>query len=318
MCSVFPTEATVQDLKESSCRIMTEQVEISSIDLRYQAHRMRNHGAEKKLLQSILGKGIQDPLQGIDTKDTRILLNGFKRYRCAEKLNIGMVPYCSLSNDEAHGILELLRTANAKSLTILEQARLIDDLQSVHGMCNTDIAGVLERSKAWVSVRTGMLGQMTPYVLEKIMSGSFPAYSWLYTLRQFMRINSTSKKEVEDFVRLVAGKGLSTRDIKTLAQGYFKGSENLREQISNGKLSWALGQIKQSHPTIPGCSELEQTMLQDLEVIQKYMCRIISRNQDERYQSPSFHAQSNLLTDGILKNIDSFSEAVKDCHDRSR
>lgn len=296
---------------------MTEQVEVSSIDLRYQAYRIRNHAAEKRLLQSIVEKGIHDPLQGIDTKDTRILLNGFKRYRCAKKLSIGTVPYCSLSNDEALGILELLRIANAKSLTILEQARLIDELRSVYGMCNTDIAGVLEKSKAWVSVRTGMLNQMTPYVLDKIMNGTFPAYSWLYTMRQFMRLNSTSKEEVETFVGSVAGKGLSTRDIETLAHGYFKGSQNLRQQIISGKISWALGQIKQSQSSAPDCSKLEQAMLRDLEIVQKYMCRIISKSQDDRYQSPSFYAQSNLLTGGILRNMELFSTAVKACHDQS-
>jgi len=297
---------------------MTEQVEVSSIDLRYQAYRIRNHSAEKRLLQSIVEKGIHDPLQGIDTKDTRILLNGFKRYRCAKKLRIGTVPYCSLSHDEALGILELLRIANAKSLTILEQARLIDELQSVYGMCNTDIAGVLEKSKAWVSVRTGMLNQMTPDILDKIMNGTFPAYSWLYTMRQFMRLNSISKEEVETFVRSVAGKGLSTRDIETLAHGYFKGSQNLRQQIISGKLSWALGQIKQSQSSVPDCSKLEQAMLRDLEIVQKYMCRIISKSQDERYQSHAFYAQSNLLTGGILRNMELFSTAVKACHDQSR
>ena len=40
--------------------------------------------------------------------------------------------------------------SNAQSLTILEQARLIDELQSVQGMCCSDIALLIERSRAWV------------------------------------------------------------------------------------------------------------------------------------------------------------------------
>src|SRR3990172_4182091 len=107
---------------------MMEQVEVSNLDLRYQGYRMRNRHAEKTLLMSILEHGIRDPLEGVDTKDGRILLNGFKQYRCARKLEIGMVPYFSLSGDEALGIVELLRIANSKSLTILEQAKWIDDL----------------------------------------------------------------------------------------------------------------------------------------------------------------------------------------------
>ena len=66
---------------------MTEQVELSSFDLRYECCRMKSTSAEKILLESVLTHGIRDPLQGVDTKDgIRILLNGFKRVRCAKKL----------------------------------------------------------------------------------------------------------------------------------------------------------------------------------------------------------------------------------------
>lgn len=297
---------------------MTQQVEISSLDLRYQGYRMQNRHAEKRLLLSVLENGIREPLQGVDTKGVRILLNGFKRYRCAQELGIDMVPYASLSDDEALGILELLRIANAKSLTILEQAKLIDELQTVHGLCNADIAGVLEKSKAWVSLRAGMIRQMPPYIIEKILGGDFPAYSYLYTLRKFMRMNAISKNDVEAFVRSVAGKGLSTRDIERLAHGYFMGSADLRQQISSGKVSWALDQLKQSSPITADCSSLEQSMLGDLQIVQKYMCRVISKSQDDSYRGNSFYAQANLLMGGILRNMAPFSKAVEDFYDRSR
>ena len=102
---------------------------------------------------SILEKGIRDPLQGIDTNQSRILLDGFKRYRCAKKLQIGIVPYCSLSSDEATGIIELIRMSNATSLSILEQAKLIDELKSVHHLSVSEIARLVDKSKGWVGKR---------------------------------------------------------------------------------------------------------------------------------------------------------------------
>ena len=62
---------------------MIEQVEISSLDLRFEGYRLKNKRAETALLVSILENGIKDPLQGVDSEESRILLNGFKRYRCA-------------------------------------------------------------------------------------------------------------------------------------------------------------------------------------------------------------------------------------------
>ena len=63
---------------------MAEQVEISSFDLRYEGFRMRSPGTEKAMLLSILQKGIVDPLHGIDENQSRILLDGFKRYRAEQ------------------------------------------------------------------------------------------------------------------------------------------------------------------------------------------------------------------------------------------
>jgi len=74
-------------------------VEISSFDLRYESCRMKNKAAERRLLFSILKHCIRNPLQGVDTKHGRILLNGFKRYRSTKKLGMGIVPYGSLGTD---------------------------------------------------------------------------------------------------------------------------------------------------------------------------------------------------------------------------
>jgi hypothetical protein len=297
---------------------MVEQVEISSLDKRYEGHRIRSAGDEKRLLLSISAYGIREPLQGVGSCGERILLDGFKRLRCAKKLHIGIVPYLSLAEDEAVGIIELIRISNAKSLSILEQARLIDELMNVHQMSNAEIAGLLERSKAWVSVRTGIISQMSQCVMGKIFSGQFPAYSFMYTLRQFMRINNVKRADVDAFVDAVAGRNLSTRDIDLLANAYFKGPEAFRDQIKNGNISWGLSQLKQSYRTEDDCTERERQMLTALEITGKYMQRLILRCNDSRLKSRSFYAQANLLSGGILRQLDSFTQAIRQFYDRSR
>ncbi len=70
--------------------------------------------------------------------------------------------YTSLGNDEVCGIIDLIRISNVKGLGILEQARLITELKQVHHMGNAEIALMLEKSKSWVSMRSGIVGDMTP------------------------------------------------------------------------------------------------------------------------------------------------------------
>jgi len=296
---------------------MIEQIETSSLDLRYEGYRLKSGRVEKALLSSIIEHGIRDPLQGVDLEDgIRILLNGFKRYRCAEKLNISVVPYRSFGSDEPLGIIKLIRISNSKTLNIMEQAKLIDELQNVHDMCNDDIAGLLEKSKSWVSMRAGLLGEMSEYVMKRIFAGDFPVYSFMYTLRQFIRMNSISKQEIDEFVKVVSGKELSIRDIELLASGFFRGSDDFRQQIKKGNITWGLKRLKESAAEATECTKAEQSMLRELELMQSYMQRIIYRVKNDKPGTDAFHAQANLLTKGIISFMDNFSKSIRAFHER--
>lgn len=296
---------------------MIEQVEISSFDLRYQGCRLRCPGADNALLLSIIENGIRDPLGGIDTEQSRILLDGFKRYRCATKLGIGIVPYRSLGSDEATGIVELIRMSNATSLSILEQAKLIDELKCVHQLSVSEIARLVDKSKGWVGMRVGIIGQMSPLVMSKIFGGKFPVYAYMYTLRPFIRMNGINKNEVDEFVGSVAGKKLSIRDIELLAHGYFKGSDELRKQIKSGNILWSLSRLKETSANVGDCTKLEKQMLRELEITQKYMQRVTFKSQDKRFTTNGFFAQANLLSGGILRQLDTFSQAIRQFYDRT-
>src|SRR2546426_8074240 len=100
--------------------MVVEDAELETFDLRYEGYRMKNPALEGRLLASIARRGIEEPLEGVDQAERSILLNGFKRYRCARKLGIGVAPYASLGDDEASAIINLLRGSNDRSLTILE------------------------------------------------------------------------------------------------------------------------------------------------------------------------------------------------------
>jgi ParB/RepB/Spo0J family partition protein len=295
---------------------MSETIEISELDTRYERYRLASAGAEKMLLFSIRSYGIRDPLQGVDVNRKHLLLDGFKRYRCAKALHIATVPYRSIGNDEVAGILELIRVSNAKSLTIIEQARLIEELCSVYKMSNDDIARQLEKSKSWVSMRAGLLREVSDVVLEKLFNGEFPTYAYMYTLRQFMRMNSTPRKDIDEFVTSVAGRQLSIRDIEVLAHGYFKGGEDIRQQIRQGNISWSLSRMKENGRSKQSdCSEFEQTLLRDLEITQKYMQRVACKSKAQQFKTNSFFAQANLLAGGIIRQLDSFNQAIREFYD---
>lgn len=296
---------------------MPREVEISTLDLRYERYRMRNAAQEAKLLGSIVERGIEEPLEGVDKGAGHILLNGFKRYRCARKLRIEVVPFTSLGQDEVMGIMGLLRISNNKALSILEQASFIDDLKNLHHMNVGEIAAELMRSKSWVSMRLGLMAEMSEKVRQKIFCGAFPVYPYMYTLRQFMRMNSVTKEQIEEFVLALSGKKLSVREVEQLAHGYFRGPQSFREEIRRGNVALGLQRIKQVPDHPEGCNEFERTLIRDLELVQKYMQRVMAKSTDQRLKNRAFHAQANLLTAGILSRSKAFFEILRGVHDRS-
>jgi len=303
---------------------MANEVELGSLDLRYESFRLKAPAVERRLLAAIAQRGIEEPLEGVDlpagqagVQQTKVLLNGFKRYRCARQLRLATVPYSSLGQDEAAAILELLRAANDRALSILEQAAFIDELKSARGLSVADIAAELSRSKAWVSVRLGLIGQMSAPVRRQLFAGAFPVYCYMYTLRPFMRLNGEGAPQVEEFVAAVGGKGLSVRDIEQLAHGFFRGPESFREEIRQGHLALPLERMRQMPQSPDACSEFERVLLGDLEITQKYMQRVMGKSQDDRLKSRAFHAQSHLLTAGILSRSRAFFHTLRQLHDRN-
>ena len=296
---------------------MAKDVELSSLDLRYEDHRMKNAALEERLLASIAQRGIEEPLEGVQLQDASILLNGFKRYRCARKLQVRSVPYASLGDDEVAGIMSLLRISNNRALSILEQAAFIDELGTTGHLSVAEIAKELSRSKSWVSMRLGLISEMSATIRAKLFSGALPVYSYMYTLRPFMRMNGVSGEEVEQFVMAVGDKDLSVRDIEQLAHGYFRGPDSFRQEILKGNLALPLKRLREMPQNPDGCSEFERVMLRDLEITQKYMQRVMGKSQDSRLKSRPFHAQANLLSAAILSRAPAFNQSVKQLHDRS-
>ena len=291
-------------------------IELSNLDLRYKSLRIKNQKQEGKLLSSIAERGIEEPLEGVAAEGVYLLLNGFKRYRCACKLNIKTVPYSSLGQDAVMAIVALLRNAQARSLTILEQAGFVDQLRTMQTLTLAETAELLSRSKAWVSLRTGLIGEMTDVIRQKLFGGVFPVYSYMYTLRPFMRINGVSKQEIEKFVVALSGKNLSVRQIEELAHGYFRGPESFRLEVLSGHIALTLEQ--QGGDDAAECNPFERGLLKDLTFVSKSMQRVMGKSHDRRLKTPAFYAQANLLTGRILDQWERFIQTMRQLHDRSR
>jgi len=299
-----------------------ETVEVKSLDRRYEGLRFQDRHREEALLSSILSQGILDPLYVVDSGTTQpVLLDGFKRTRCAFKLGISNVPVTSLAENDALGILKFLRMAGLRGINVFEEAGLIDELHDRHSMTVTEIAHRLGRSVSWVSLRWGLFSEMSESVREKIFSGRFPARSYLYTLRHFTRVkNKRPKEEIEAFVDVVSGKGYGTRDIELLAGGYFNGSDLFRAQIHGGNLDWTLRQMKREAAAAEKAADgldKEGRTLRDLEIVYGIMSRLNAGLVPAQFKGSDFFVRSRGIVKKLLALLSGFTDNLQEYYDQT-
>jgi predicted transcriptional regulator len=301
---------------------MMETIELNRLDLRLEHTRTRKNAVEQVLLQSIAQSGILDPLHvagGADEQEY-ILLDGFKRYRCARKLGIGMAPAECIAGDLASGILTMIRRSDGGSgITTLEQAALIEELYKRCGLTIYDIAQKLDRSPSWVSMRLGMIEELSDLVREKIMSGAFPARAYLYGIKGFTRVNNIASQRVDAFVGAVSGKGLSTRELFVLSRAYFTGGPAIERLIREGDARRAL-QLLCVDPEggeDPALCERERRFIKDLAATSACINRIIGSAVDESDWTALFMQYVNLWSRTILKHLEDFKAVIHELYNRS-
>lgn len=291
-------------------------VEMGTINLKYEKMRLRDERREEMLLSRIAQRGIEEPLEGIvvseDGKEA-ILLDGFKRFRCAKRLNLGMVPWSTIANSEADGITAILTRSNAYTLHILEQARLVDELKHFQ-LTVGDIAKRLLRSVGWVGMRLGLLSEMSPRVSELVFSGRFPVRTYMYTVRHFTRVKRVSPREVEEFIEVCAGRNLSTRQLEILSRGYFEGRHRIREEIRNGHFDWSLTELRgvmtHEDPRSERLSDVEAGLIRDLDMVSRALGRILLKSRGAELLSAAFCAEAELFCGGLLSRFDLYKERI--------
>jgi hypothetical protein len=289
-------------------KIAPYSLEISHIDCRYHDLKIPNQRRQGEVLASVGERGVLEALSGIMINGTFILIDGFKRLHACKKLNIFTVEVDEWTMDEASALLRMLKLSSTKSLHIFEEARIVERLCNEHHLSCREIANKLNRSSAWVSVRTTFLRKTSHFVLEQVFSGRFPASGAAYTLRQFRRISNIEDSEIDAFVKATSGKNLSVRDIDLLAKRYFSGDEEAKKNITEGRLDHLLSLRKRSDVPV---SNFERDLLNDLEMTHKYIGRLFLKLPQCQLSSSNFNSMAATILEGISGKCSRFSMMIQ-------
>lgn len=294
---------------------------MNAIGLCFEHTRHKDRDAERRLLSSITQQGILDPLQIARDSATGgwVLLDGFKRYRCARKLDLGMAPVACIGDSVPEGVFALLRRNRSGGLSTMEQASMVHELYQRHAMSIYDIAAQLGHCPSWVSMRLNMLEDLGDFVRTKIMSGAFPARAYMYGIKGFTRVNKIPQERIEAFVGALSGKGLSTRALIELWRAYVGGDAAMERLIIEGDAHRTLHMLHtEAQGSVDGAlDDVQRSYINDLKETATGMGRIISGASAMDLGGASFNQHVNLLAHALLACADEFSRVIRELYDRS-
>ena len=145
------------------------------LDLRLGFLRPVHAGAQEKMAASLIKHGQLTAVVAVEDGGCHILIDGFKRHRCACKLGMKALKTTVLKKSyaEAKALLYLLNRPDGFS-TIME-GLVVWELVEIEGLNQIEAATLLERHKSWVCRRLSMIRSLAPEIVHDIKLKLLPA-----------------------------------------------------------------------------------------------------------------------------------------------
>ncbi len=171
-----------------------------------------------QMVQSLRHKGQLSPVVATEREQRLVLVDGFVRHAAALRLGLDelLVEVTPLGDVEMKTQVYLRN--RDRGLMLLEECRLIHELNRVDGLDQVEIGELLERHKSWVCRRLGLYRALSPVLrkegaLHRLGGGSIRRLALL-----------PHRNQVELFT-LIEAKALSPRNAATLLDLWRRATE---------------------------------------------------------------------------------------------
>ncbi len=243
------------------------EVEIDSLDLRYGKLRARRPAVEKRLMASLEEAGQQSPVIVVAAEEPGrwVLIEGRKRVRVLKRLKVEAVKAVVWELAPAEALVAAYQLQDGSGWSALEEGWLVWELVRGGGLSLAEVGRRLERSKAWVSGRLGLIEGLPERVLEGVLSGKIGAYVATRYLLPFARANAS---DCEKLAEKIMEHEFRTREVETLCRHYAAAAAKLKSRIVQepGRFLAALKEARKGAIDLK-LSEAENRCVKNLELI---------------------------------------------------
>ena len=149
-------------------------VRLDHFDLDLERLHCAKETAVARMARSLSQKGQLTPVIVTEHRDRYLLVDGFKRYRAAEKLSLACLNAVVVAVDgkQAKAMLYLLNRPGGFSM--VQEALLVKELIEIDGLTRKEAGLLLDRHKSWISRRLDMVRRLLPEVIDALLLEQIP------------------------------------------------------------------------------------------------------------------------------------------------
>ncbi len=234
------------------------------LQLPYAPLRLQRHRLVNNLMISLEEHGQLVPVVVVPSVNHQwILMDGYLRANALRRLGKDTLAAEVWNCEPAEALLTLLTEHQSRAWETIEEALLLQELYTQHGLSQGDIATRLGRDKSWVSRRLSLLEGLTDPIREAIISGKLSLWNAARIIVPLARANAV---HAEFLLQYLLKQPLSTRLLDNFYHHYQQSNQPQRSKMVNDfdlffKAQASLVKEKQAHQLQEGpegrwCSQL--------------------------------------------------------------
>ncbi len=203
-------------------------VEHHCLNLQYAHLRFHTASARDRLANSIEQNGQLMPVIVVpDPKQKWIIIDGYLRTQALKHLGKDTIVAEVWQCDATEALLMVLKSHSGRTLEIFEEALLLQELHTQHGLSQMDLSRRVGRGQSWVSHRLSLIEFLPENVLQATSTNKISI--WVAS-RVIAPIARAIPEHAQMLLAYLSKNSQNTRDIDTFYKYYQRA--NVQERIN--------------------------------------------------------------------------------------
>jgi len=205
-------------------------VEHHCLDLAYAPIRLYQRGKLNNLTASIEQQGQLVPVIIVAKDQQWVLIDGYLRLKALQRLGEDTIAAEVWECDLAQALLFLLAEHQSRVWEALEEAMLLRELQTQHGLAQGAIAASIGRDRSWVCRRLALIEHMPEFILQAILKGTLSLWAAQRVLAPVAR---ATPEHAEKLLSYLIKNHHSTRELQSFYEHYKRTHHQERSRMIN-------------------------------------------------------------------------------------